>query len=292
MDQSPEVAAARDAISEKICPFLGLVNDPATSAAYARVDHRCRLPGVDPPDLRWQAHYCLVAEHIECPHYRAAQAEGTTAVPTMPAKVDSRTTRRRRFAVAGVALLIVVALLVLVNVYAGNAGSWEARVRDHFDTTSRAPAVTTVASSSHDAAGNSQLSRGSGGAAGIAASPVVTSTAAPVASLPSPTTAVVPTPTLAPLLPNSGGQLAGPGTSTAPRAPAASPKLTPTPSPPEPATYTVQSGDTLDALAQRFHTTVDAIATLNNIPDPNQIMAGQVLKLPSPVPAPSATTAP
>lgn len=50
---------------------------------------------------------------------------------------------------------------------------------------------------------------------------------------------------------------------------------------PAPGTYTVKSGDTLGAIAIRFKTTVDAIARLNNISNPNLIRVGQVLRLPT-----------
>ncbi len=42
-------------------------------------------------------------------------------------------------------------------------------------------------------------------------------------------------------------------------------------------TYTVQSGDTLYAIAGKFGTTVDAIASANNLSDPNVISEGQSL---------------
>ena len=44
--------------------------------------------------------------------------------------------------------------------------------------------------------------------------------------------------------------------------------------------YTVKSGDTLYAIAIKNRTTVAAIATLNNLANPNNISVGQVLKLP------------
>jgi len=44
-------------------------------------------------------------------------------------------------------------------------------------------------------------------------------------------------------------------------------------------TYTVVAGDTLTAIAARFHTTVAEIARLNNIQDINSISVGQVLKI-------------
>jgi spore germination protein len=63
---------------------------------------------------------------------------------------------------------------------------------------------------------------------------------------------------------------------------------------PGPQQYTVQPGDTLWRIAQRFGTTVEAIAALNNITDPNRIFPGQVLLIPSalPVPPPQPTPPP
>ncbi|GAB4459091.1 MAG: hypothetical protein Kow0070_13680 [Anaerolineales bacterium] len=49
---------------------------------------------------------------------------------------------------------------------------------------------------------------------------------------------------------------------------------------PAPKTHTVKAGDTLYAIAIRYNTTVAAIATLNNISDPNKIKVGQVLQIP------------
>lgn len=43
--------------------------------------------------------------------------------------------------------------------------------------------------------------------------------------------------------------------------------------------YTVQSGDTLSEIAQKFNTTVDALVQLNNIKDRNLINTDQVLKI-------------
>lgn len=46
-------------------------------------------------------------------------------------------------------------------------------------------------------------------------------------------------------------------------------------------TYTIQSRDTLSAIAKRFNTTVDELVRLNNIKNPNLIYAGQQLKIKS-----------
>lgn len=53
-----------------------------------------------------------------------------------------------------------------------------------------------------------------------------------------------------------------------------------TPVPGSGQTYTVQRGDTLFTIAQRFGTTVRAIQQANNISDPNRISVGQVLIIP------------
>lgn len=45
-------------------------------------------------------------------------------------------------------------------------------------------------------------------------------------------------------------------------------------------TYTVVKGDNLTRIAKKFDTTVSAIAELNNLPNPNKIYVGQVLKIP------------
>lgn len=49
----------------------------------------------------------------------------------------------------------------------------------------------------------------------------------------------------------------------------------------EPAIYTVQKGDSLYSIANKFNTTVDKLKSLNNL-STNTLSIGQVLKLPSP----------
>ena len=55
----------------------------------------------------------------------------------------------------------------------------------------------------------------------------------------------------------------------------------PPPPPPSAGTYTVQAGDTLTAIAQRFNTTVNTLLQLNpQITNPNLIYIGQTINLP------------
>ncbi|MGE5509208.1 MAG: LysM peptidoglycan-binding domain-containing protein [Chitinophagales bacterium] len=70
---------------------------------------------------------------------------------------------------------------------------------------------------------------------------------------------------------------------------------TPTPSPSGQA-YTVQAGDTLFLIAQRYGTTVAALQQTNGLTNPDSLYAGQRLTIPSgstatPAPAPSPTPA-
>ena len=44
-------------------------------------------------------------------------------------------------------------------------------------------------------------------------------------------------------------------------------------------TYTVKAGDTLSGIAKRYNTTYQKIAKDNNIPNPNLIRVGQILKI-------------
>ncbi|MBI5929420.1 MAG: LysM peptidoglycan-binding domain-containing protein [Chloroflexi bacterium] len=72
-----------------------------------------------------------------------------------------------------------------------------------------------------------------------------------------------------------------PPTQPPPTNPTPAPPTNPTPAPPTTGTtYTVQRGDTLSAIARRFGVTVQAIASANNIANPNLIYPGQVLNIP------------
>jgi LysM repeat protein len=95
----------------------------------------------------------------------------------------------------------------------------------------------------------------------------------------------------APTPSDAGGALASAGPSAPPSVlatPAASvaasaagsPLSSPRPSA-RPAFYIVQSGDSLGSIAARFGTTVQRLMSLNHISNPNRIVVGQKILLPT-----------
>ncbi len=56
-------------------------------------------------------------------------------------------------------------------------------------------------------------------------------------------------------------------------------------------TYTVQSGDTLSAIASRFHVSIAQLVQWNHIANPNVIRVGQVLNIGTPTASPAASHA-
>ncbi|MBT9258702.1 MAG: LysM peptidoglycan-binding domain-containing protein [Clostridiales bacterium] len=67
------------------------------------------------------------------------------------------------------------------------------------------------------------------------------------------------------------------------------PTVTPPPTtcPPGTFAYTIQAGDTFYSLAQRFHTTVEAIQAANPGVDPTKLQVGQVICIPTVTPPPT-----
>lgn len=73
-----------------------------------------------------------------------------------------------------------------------------------------------------------------------------------------------------------------PATSTATGEGRTTPSRSPTATqlPPKPVTYTVQAGDTLSAIAEEHDVSLEALATANDLEDPDVLRIGQILIIP------------
>ena len=242
---------------DRVCPLLGLQGDRRTAIDGVDGGHRCHAD--DPPialDRQQQARLCLTAAHERCDRYLAHAARNGGLRPARSGIVDGLVSTRMilapdpawrgiagraRRAPAGPLLAIGAAGVALAVISVAVAGGVVGDGLGGFDaSTSARPSVTPSATPSPTAT----------------ARPTATGSATPRVT-PSPRPPATPAP--------------------AP-APTAAPTAVPPPPPQE--TYIVQENDTLNAIAQRFGTTVSALQAANGIDDPDEILIGQVLIIP------------
>jgi hypothetical protein len=205
-------------------------------------DHRCGA--LDPPapqPTEKQSRHCLSADHVDCPIFRAARtARAATLSPSGDVvAVAAIDGARRPFARPSPILLEHPRLV-------------DQAIRLPFDRGPGQLALVALMILAFAVVAITRLSAGS--------------PPSPIGSAPASLIAVAgssPTPTLAP-----GPTLVEPSASVA---------VTPEPS--FRTLYTVKKGDTLAAIARRFHTTSDVIRRLNNLTS-TTIHTGQILKIP------------
>ena len=239
---------------DRICPFLALGADHRTAVDGYDADHACHA--LNPPealDRARQAEQCLSNAHRQCDRYLAflaAHAADSPAVPTPSADALIARTRlvvdpdARRVAGMGGAPL---GLSPRRWVVAGGV------------------ALIGVAAAATAVAGgfNGMGDRQADGSA----QPMVVPSATAIPSA-SQSQSTPPAPTTEP------------STSEAPQAtPRPSRSAPDATSTPAPTTYVVQEGDTLNAIAVSFDTTVEAIHQANGLPS-DVINIGQVLIIP------------
>lgn len=108
----------------------------------------------------------------------------------------------------------------------------------------------------------------------------------PVIATPFPTIPVEAQPTVDPGQPTPGEEIP---TTVPPEEATAPPQPEATAQPPtSPTSYTVQAGDTLFRISQRFNVPVQDIAAANNLTNVNVLTVGQVLTIPVPGSVPTA----
>lgn len=231
---------------DSVCPLLGLVGDAHVAVDGADAGHRCHAE--DPPtqiDRGVQVQLCLTARFDRCERYLAFRARTPGITPGRLGTADGYVSTRL--------------LLAPQPAWRGLAG--RARRSRSMLVVGGVAGVAAVGIAGAALAGSLL---GADNPEGAMASPSPTLTQAPTATpTPTPSPSPSPVPTAAP-------------TPT----PAPTPVVTPVPPTPAPQTYTVQPGDTLALIAQRFGTTVAALQAANGIEDPNTINVGQVLIIP------------
>jgi len=231
---------------ERICPYLAFADDGRTVADGFDPEHRCHaLAPSAPLDRGRQVQLCLTEAHVRCERFAAARTAWLAASSGLPRVAPDVAFGRTR-------------LILEPEPAWRNRGTPSARFSSRNAILIRV-GVTLVAAL--------MLASVSGmlrGAPGSSASPTPEVSASEAA-----------TPTLAPASPSA--EASAPA-SSAP-SPTLAPVVTPTPAP-TPQTYVVQSGDTLNEIAQRFGTTANAIAEASGIAVNDPITPGQVLIIP------------
>jgi LysM repeat protein len=244
-------------VVDRVCPLLGLQGDGRTAIDGVDPAHRCHAESLPLPlDRQQQARVCLTVAHEACDRYLAHAARVGERQPARSTIVDGLVSTRM--------------ILAPEPAWRGIAG----RAR-------RAPASPLVA------IGAAGLVLGLGGVA-VASGAVGEALAGLAdespAGIPSstPTRTVAPTPTVT-ASPTDPPTPSPTPTPTGTVAPTVAPTTVATPAPTPPPlqqTYTVQEGDTLASIAQRFGTSVEVLQSANGIDDPDEIIIGQVLVIP------------
>ena len=240
---------------DRACPWLGLANDPATHFSFPSAMQRCHAEArTRTIEQAKQARHCLTAEHPACSWYRS---------PTPPPPIGAVT-----------AAIAATAAAPLSGRSAGLRRSADPRPATPGPPVRRIVnrallAVLLVAAGIGGIFLGSRLADQMGGGTGGAdrtAAPEVSATPGAATPVPTPSPTPAPTPTPTPTA-----------------EPSPTPTATPPPTPvPTPIVHAVQRGETLSGIALRYGVTVAAITEANGITDPNHILVGQELKIPTP----------
>jgi hypothetical protein len=231
---------------DRICPYLALADDGRTVADGFDAEHRCHaLAPPAPLERARQVQLCLTEAHARCERFAAARTAWLAASSGLPRVAPDVAFGRTRL------------ILEPEPAWRNLAGPPAARISRRTILVGAAGAAVLLLF----VVGNLF------GFLGRAPAPTPSPTPSPSAS-----PSIVATPTLVPT--------ASP-TAVPTVVPTAIPTAVPTPTPaPTPRTYVVQSGDTLNGIALKFHTTAQAIADASGIKVNDVINAGQVLVIP------------
>lgn len=231
---------------DRICPYLALADDGRTVADGFDPEHRCHaLSPPAPLERSRQVQLCLTEAHARCERFAAARTAWLAASSGLPRVAPDVDFGRTRLVLEPEAAWRSLASSPTTRM-------WRPAVV--VAAVALAVVALLVVSSLFG------ILNGSPATASQTPSPSPSPSASPLASSPSASAAA--------------SASASAAASIAP--PVATPVSTPVPAQ---RTYVVQQGDTLNLIAQRFGTTVEAIRAANGLTGDN-INVGQVLIIP------------
>ena len=260
-----------------LCPYL--TGEAGFRSLSPSRRHRCgAVPETTPVAVEKQRRLCLTPLHVECATFQAAR--GLDADPEAAGDdarvrdidVDGAATAWA-FSRGSPVLLESSAMALPVISFRPAANLWQAGLASLMVVAFAVLFMSRLTGPGPQDGGLAIAGAdGTPAVAGITGRPSATarSLSAPSSAPP----AATPVATAAPSSSTPpASATASPPASAAPSGPATTPR-------PAARTYTVQSGDTLSAIAGRFGTTVDAIVALNDLADPSLLSIGQVLRIP------------
>jgi hypothetical protein len=215
----------------QVCPFLGLIDDPATALSFPSPHNRCfHAKPVQPVSLKYQGTYCLASEYTNCEEYLRK------ADTPLPARMRFEPNARGRTTLGKTGVWILLFVLGIAAVF-----TWQVLARGPLGfgiLGNPMPAVSTPVIISESGSQNLPLME----------------TQAPSTFTPTPRATSSPTPAMPTKNPmiNSSHALE-----------------TPIGNEHKFVIHRVQAGESLESIANHYWTTFDAIQAVNyNLPSP------------------------
>lgn len=263
LDPSEQERSFGHLATRQICPFLAIDGGGWRSSSPSR-DHRCgAMSPALPLAIDKQRRLCLTDTHLECATFLAATGSSPSGDMAFGRSTLGRPGAAATPTVTRWSLVRTMPVVLDRNRVPATVGAI-ARDRRAGQLVLAGLLIAAFAAVAMARLGSGSNIAGLTGSSAPTASPPATASPAPPTAVPS--AVITAAPTVAPSV-----------------APSAAPTVAATPAPSVAhQTYTVKSGDTLGAIANRFGTTVDAIAKLNNIAraDYSRIRVGLVLLIP------------
>ncbi len=227
---------------DRICPYLALADDGRTVADGFDPEHRCHaLTPPAPLERSRQVQLCLTEAHARCERFGAARTAWLAASSGLPRVAPDVAFGRTR---------LVLEPEAAWRSLSSSATTRYSRPAMLVAAVALAVVALLVVSSIFG------ILNGPGATTTQSPSPSPLPSASPLASAPPPSSEA--------------------SAASAAPAPSATPVVTPVPTQ---RTYTVQQGDTLNVIAQRFGTTAEAIRAANGLTG-DTINVGDVLIIP------------